>query len=114
MFVEYKLVLRKAQCMIRLAKYKEGLDALQQCQIVLDLSKLSDERKNAVVKDITALKTEASRLQSKSPLENKKCSSLDLNNPDLPGASSKLKLEVSNDKVRGRYVTSKENIEVGF
>jgi len=111
--LEYKLILRRAQCMIRLAQYKEGLDALQHCQTVLDLSKLSDEKKNAVVKDITALKTEASRLQSKSPLETKNSSPLEFNNSELPGASSKLKLEVSNDKVRGRYVTSKENIEVG-
>jgi len=111
--LEYKLILRKAQCMIRLAQYQKGLEALQHCQAALDFSKLSVEQKNAVLKDISALKTEASRLQSKSPVESENCSPMEFNNPELPGASPKLKLEVSNDKIRGRYVTSNENIEVG-
>jgi SET and MYND domain-containing protein len=111
--LEYKLVLRKAQSMIRLAQYKEGLVALEHCESALDISKLTEEKKRAVVKDIAALKTEAEGLQRNSPLETKISSPLEFTNPDLPGASPKLRLDVSNDKVRGRFITSNEKIEVG-
>ena len=109
---EYKLGLRKAQCLIRLAQYKEGLRALQQCQAALDFSKLSDDKKGAIVKDINALEIEAGKLERKSSIDVKDSTLLELNNPELPGASPKLAVEVSNDKVKGRFVTAKEDIEV--
>jgi len=111
--LEYKLVLRQAQCLIRLAQYKEGLLALQKCQAVLDFSKLTEDKKAAVVKDIAFLETEAANLENK-PVKNMKNGSTILaDNSILPGASPKLCLEVSNDRVRGRFVTAKEDIKVG-
>ena len=98
--------------MIRLAQYKEGLRALQQCQASLDLSKLSDDKKGAIVKDINALEIEAGKLERKSSIDIKESPLMELNNPALPGASPKLVVEVSNDKVKGRFVTAKEDIEV--
>jgi len=111
--LEYKLLLRKAQCLIRLAQYKEGLEALQQCQAALGISKLSDDKKCEIVKDSNALTIEAGKLKSKSPVDTEACPPLELSNPDLPGASQKLGLEMSKDKVKGRFVTTEENIEVG-
>eukprot|EP00092_Neocalanus_flemingeri_P090332 GFUD01114410.1.p1 GENE.GFUD01114410.1~~GFUD01114410.1.p1 ORF type:complete len:506 (+),score=194.91 GFUD01114410.1:37-1554(+) len=111
--LEYKLVLRQAQCLIRLAQYKEGLLALQKCQAALDFSKLSDDKKAAIVKDIAALETEAVKLESKPAKKTESSSAKELDNLDMPGASTKLELEVSNDRVRGKFVTATENIEVG-
>ena len=105
-------MLRQAQCLIRLAQYKEGLLALQKCQAVLDFSKLTEDKKAAVVKDIAFLETEAANLENK-PVKNMKNGSTILaENSILPGASPKLCLEVSNDRVRGRFVTAKEDIKV--
>ena len=109
---EYKLVLRQAQCLIRLAQYKEGLLALHKCQATLNCSKLSDDKKAAVVKDIAALETEAVKLESKPTKTIEQSSTMELNNPEMPGASQKLGLEVSTDRVKGRFVTAKEDIEV--
>ena len=105
-------MLRQAQCLIRLARFKEGLLALQKCQAALDFCKLGDDKKVAIVKDITALETEAGKLESNSKMTMENSSTLELNNPELPGASPHLGLEVSNDRVKGRFVTAKEDIEV--
>ena len=109
---EYKLVLRQAQCLIRLAQYKEGLLALHKCQATLNCSKLSDDKKAAVVKDIAALETEAVKLESKPTKTIEQSSTMELNSPEMPGASKKLGLEVSTDRVKGRFVTAKEDVEV--
>jgi hypothetical protein len=73
---------------------------------------VSDDKKAAIIKDIKELEIEAGNLESKSSIEIKDSPLLELKNPELPGASPKLGVDVSNDKVKGRFVTAKEDIEV--
>ena len=69
------------------------------------------------MKDVSVLSNEVARLQT--------CHSEDTNNnhlklveefqvhEEVAGASCKLQLEMSNDKVRGRYITAREAIQEG-
>ena len=91
---------------------------LDKCRETLEFAKLPDNKKAAVIKDISALNSEVVRLQSKQKEETSEQTKEVVQetfdgNKDLPGARSDLKLEVSNDKIRGRYLTATKDIELG-
>ena len=102
---EYKLRLRQAQCMIRLASYQQASEAHGHCEASLSKSKLTDEKKNAVIRDINALRKEADKAEQQGKTEPGS-NDITFENKELPGGSSKLKLETSPDKIKGRYVTA--------
>jgi len=110
---EYKLYLRMSQCFIRLAQYKHAMKALGDCKLAIDYSKLAEDKKSAVRRDISALEKEALKLESESLVVSETSSILEFENRDFPGASDKLQLKYSNDKVRGRYVVAKDHIQTG-
>ena len=101
----------------RLGHYSEGEQQLDTCRSALEHAKLPENKKAAAMKDVSALSNEVARLQT--------CHSEDTNNyhlelvdefqvhKEVAGASYKLQLETSNDKVRGRYITAREAIQEG-
>lgn len=116
--LEYKLHLRAAQCALRLAQYSECLERLESCRAALDWAKLLENRKTAVIKDISALNNEVARLHSSNHTQSVRggCDSDSdefREHSDIPGASDKLKLETSNDKIRGRYLRATEIVKEG-
>ena len=105
--LEYKLHLRAAQCGLRLGQYEECRAGLQRCGAALEAAKLVENKKAAVIKDISALNNEVARLESskrREQSEDDSDSEADVfsEHSDIQGASVKLKLETSNDKTRGR------------
>ena len=116
--LEYKLHLRAAQCGLRLGQYEECRARLGLCGEALEAAKLVENKKAAVIKDISALNNEVTRLESS---KNRKQSEDDSDSDadafsehsDIQGASEKLKLETSNDKTRGRYLTASERVKEG-
>jgi len=113
--IAYKLHLRQAQCNIRLGQYHKVERELERCRAGLEHCKLTDLRKLAVLKDITALSQEITRLQQTqtSPEVGEAEVSALTWSEDIPGGSEKLKLETSGDKTRGRFVTASQDIEAG-
>ena len=101
-----------SQCFIRLAQYKHAMKALGDCKLAIDYSKLAEDKKSAVRRDISALEKEALKLESESLDVSETSSVREFENPDFPGASNKLQLKYSNDKLRGRYVAAKDHIQV--
>ena len=83
---------------------------------ILRHSKLTPEKREAACRDLDALNKEAAAL-CKEELENKEpkkdCSIDGWSEAELAGGSPKLKLEESGDRVRGRFVTTKEKLEAG-
>ena len=79
---------------------------------------MTPEKRDAASRDLDALNKEASAL-CKEELPNKKVETPtdpQLNGwteAELAGASPKLRLEESGDKVRGWFVTTRENLEPG-
>ena len=115
--LEYKLHLRHAHCSIRLGQYSDVLDHLEKCKAALDFAKLQENKKNAVIKDISALNNEVLQLQNKqkedeSGTDNKVKDEF-VEHKEITGASSKLQLEFSNDKICGRYLTAGESVDEG-
>lgn len=100
---EHKLYQRQAQCHVRLGKYSEALLELENCKNSLPHSKLSQEKKEAALKDLVALEKEAITLKSGEKKEDDKDEKVAWQEGQLPGGSHKLRLESSNDKVRGRF-----------
>jgi len=115
--LQYKLHLRQAQCLIRLGNYAGVGEELDKCRDSLEHAKLQENKKVSVIKDISALNNEVIRLKKKQKQESfdkKKDPKRDFTeNKNIPGASSKLRLEKSNDKVRARYLSACEDIETG-
>ena len=77
---------------------------------------MTPEKREAACRDLDALNKEAAAL-CKEELENKEpkkdCSIDGWSEAELAGGSPKLKLEESGDRVRGRFVTTKEKLEAG-
>ena len=113
--IEYKLHLRQAQCHIRLGHYHLVETHLQRCRAGLEHARLAENRKLAVMKDISALSSEIARLQqSKTSPSSEEAEEPSLAySEEMAGASKKLQLQTSSDKTRGRFVTARENLEAG-
>jgi len=114
--LEYKMLQRQAQCLVRIGRYTEAKEVLSSCEKAINVGKLSEEKKASVIRDVNAMNQEVESLlkrqlsQEKSPCEE---ASPVFNNPSLPQASPKLVLENSDEKIRGRFVTTKTAIEEG-
>ncbi|XP_023343918.1 SET and MYND domain-containing protein 4 isoform X2 [Eurytemora carolleeae] len=114
--IEYKILQRKAQCLLRLGSYAEAVEVLNSCQAGVDAAKLSDEKKISVMKDVNAMvlelegllnrtnSTERDQTNDPSPL---------FVNSSLPNASPKLALKSSEEKIKGRFVITSQSIEEG-
>ena len=82
-------------------------------------SKLTPEKREAACRDLDALNREASSLckenkhEEKETKKEKDCRTEGWSEAELAGASPKLKLEESGDRVRGRFVTTKKRLEAG-
>ena len=115
--LQYKLHLRQAQCLIRLGNYSGVEEELEKCRETLEYAKLQENRKASVVKDVSALNNEVMRLKTKQKhesFEKEVEPNRDfIEHEEIPGASLKLRLERSNDKVRARYLTASEKIDIG-
>lgn len=119
--LEYKLHLRKAQCLIRLGRYEEGLPVLQAGQDTIHLAKLSEEKKSSVRRDLLAMEQEARCLLQKRPTGRSPSASSagsqppppQFRNSSLPQANPKLELVQSQDRIRGRYVVTQQDLHVG-
>ena len=113
--IEYKLHLRQAQCYIRLGQYHNVEAQLERSRTGLEHAKLPENRKLAVMKDISALSNEIIRLKQShtSPSSESVAEPRLAYSEEMAGASNKLKLQTSSDKTRGRFVTARENLEAG-
>ena len=107
--IEYKLHLRQAQCYIRLGQYHRVEAQLERSRAGLELARLTENRKLAVMKDISALSNEITRLQQSQASPSSESGG----EPSLAGASQKIKLQKSTDKTRGRFVTASQSVEAG-
>ena len=82
-------------------------------------SKLTPEKREAACRDLDALNKEATtlckeELETEEPKKEKDCQQTkEWSEAELTGASPKLKLKESGDRVRGRFVTTKEKLEAG-
>jgi len=115
--LEYKILQRKAQCEIRLGCFTQALDTLDSCQNVVTAAKLKEDKVQSVTRDLAALRQELASLLSKEKDESRN-DDVDVrypkfNNSSLPHANPKLNLQNSKDKIRGRFVTSCEEISQG-
>ena len=75
-----------------------------------------ENKKTAVMKDISALSNEALRLQTRRTQEQNGdyCESEGFReHSEIEGASEKLRLETSSDKTRGRYLTAAQSVKEG-
>ena len=115
--LEYKLHLRLAQCSIRCGRYSEAGPSLQVCRETLQHAKLQENKMKAVLRDIYNLELEVERLQTRYEDDIAATTAVPPPatppHPALPGAAAKLRLEQSTDPVRGRYVTTAEDIQAG-
>ena len=80
-------------------------------------SKLTPEKREAACRDLDALNREASSLFKENKQDKKEtkkdCQIEGWSGAELAGASPKLKLEESGDRVRGRFVTTKKKLDAG-
>ena len=113
--IEYKLHLRQAQCHIRLGLYHRAEAHLERSRAGLEHARLAENRKLAVMKDISALSSEIVRLQqTKTSPSSEEAGEPSLTySEEMTGASNKLRLQTSTDKTRGRFVTARESLEAG-
>lgn len=113
--IEYKLHLRQAQCYIRLGQYHNVEAQLERSRTGLEHAKLPENRKLAVMKDISALSNEIIRLKQShtSPSSESVAEPRLAYSEEMAGASNKLKLQTSSDKTRGRFVTARESVLAG-
>ena len=96
--MEYKILQRQAQCLLRLGSYEEALEALNKCETAIAVARLSDDKKGSVNKDISALAMEIKGLLNRNKSVEKKVSSVSVPefvNEPLPNASPKLDLKKS-------------------
>lgn len=118
--LEYKLHQRQGQCLIRIGLYTEALQSLEKCEAALAVGlKLTEDKKEAIIRDIAAVRTEAVTLKEAQDKQDNVCSNEKMkpypvfSNPRLPYSNPKLSLETSNDRVRGRFVTTSADISTG-
>jgi len=115
--LEYKILQRKAQCLIRLGSFTQALEVLDKCEETIAAAKLKEDKAQSVNRDLDAMRQELSTLlckEDKSPrTESDESKSPKFENLSLPEANTKLILKGSNDKVRGRFVLTENNIDEG-
>ena len=113
--LEYKLHLRQAQCYIRLGQYHKVQAQLERSRARLEAAKLAENRKLSVMKDISALSNEITRLQQShtSPSSEEAGEPSLACSEEMAGASKKLKMQKSTDKTRGRFVTASQSLQAG-
>jgi len=118
--LEYKLHQRQAQCLIRIGLYTEALKSLEKCESALSFGlKLSEDKKEAIIRDIAAVRTEAVTLKEDKDKQDNLGSNEKVKpypvftNPSLPHSNPKLSLHTSNERIRGRFVTTSADISTG-
>jgi len=113
--LEYKILQRQAQCLLRLGLYEQALEALNKCETAIAAARLSDEKKGSVTRDVNAIALEITGLINRSsPAEKaERKRAPEFSNPSLPYASPKLDLKHSEDATRGRYVVATQELKEG-
>ncbi|XP_040571561.1 SET and MYND domain-containing protein 4 [Lepeophtheirus salmonis] len=113
--LRYKLHQRQGSCLAQLGRFSEAIQAFERGLTSLkDALKLRPEKKDALAKDINALKVEV--MNSKDTKIESSTATLppsepsNGNNPDFPSASSKLTLQRYNGE---RRVVAHEKVDLG-
>ncbi|CAB4066922.1 unnamed protein product [Lepeophtheirus salmonis] len=113
--LRYKLHQRQGSCLAQLGRFSEAIQAFERGLTSLkDALKLRPEKKDALAKDINALKVEV--MNSKDTKIESSMATLppsepsNGNNPDFPSASSKLTLQRYNGE---RRVVAHEKVDLG-
>ena len=53
--LEYKMLQRQAQCLVRIGRYNEAKEVLSSCEKAINVGKLSQEKKASVIRDVNAM-----------------------------------------------------------
>eukprot|EP00088_Acartia_fossae_P017124 TRINITY_DN19695_c0_g1_i4.p1 TRINITY_DN19695_c0_g1~~TRINITY_DN19695_c0_g1_i4.p1 ORF type:complete len:754 (+),score=176.17 TRINITY_DN19695_c0_g1_i4:39-2300(+) len=115
--LEYKILQRKAQCLIRLGSFTQALEVLDSCEKAISAAKLKEDKVQSVNRDLGALRQELATLLAKqqktSKPENSSEKPPEYENDRLPHANPNLNLKDSKDRVRGRYVVTEQDVAEG-